>query len=44
VLDAYAAAGGTVRAEMLEDAAHAPHLDATDRWLAVFTEFLAEVA
>jgi hypothetical protein len=44
VLDAYAAAGGVVRAEILEDAAHSPHLDATDRWLTVFTEFLAEVA
>jgi hypothetical protein len=44
VLDAYAAAGGTVRMELLDGAAHSPHLDATERWLSVFTEFLAEVA
>lgn len=41
VLDEYAAAGGTVRKEMFEGSGHGPMIDATDRWLHVFTSFLA---
>lgn len=43
VLDQYAAAGGVVRKEMFEGSGHGPHFDATDKWLDVFTSFLAEV-
>jgi pimeloyl-ACP methyl ester carboxylesterase len=43
VLDRYAAAGGSVRTEMFEGSGHGPVLDAADRWLAVFTEFLATI-
>ncbi|MEJ3654598.1 alpha/beta hydrolase [Actinomycetes bacterium KLBMP 9759] len=41
VLDRYAAAGGSVRIEEFEGAGHAPMFDAKDKWLAVFTDFLA---
>jgi pimeloyl-ACP methyl ester carboxylesterase len=41
VLDRYAAAGGTVRTEILAGSGHGPHIDAADAWLAVFTDFLA---
>jgi pimeloyl-ACP methyl ester carboxylesterase len=43
VLGRYAAAGGSVRAEMFDGSGHGPILDAADRWLAVFTEFLAPI-
>jgi pimeloyl-ACP methyl ester carboxylesterase len=40
VLSRYAAAGGSVRAEMFAESGHAPFLDAEDKWLEVFTSFL----
>ncbi len=43
VLARYEAAGGSVRTEMFEGSGHGPILDAADRWLAVFTEFLRDV-
>jgi len=43
VLDRYAAAGGSVRVEIIEGAGHGPHLDAAPRWLAIFQEFLATI-
>jgi len=43
VLDRYAAAGGSVRVEIIEGAGHGPHLDAAPRWLAIFREFLATI-
>lgn len=44
VLERYAAAGGSVRVEMFDGSGHGPHLDAAQRWSAVFTEFVAGVA
>lgn len=41
VLGRYAAAGGSVRSEMFAGCGHSPHLEAREKWLAVFTEFLA---
>jgi pimeloyl-ACP methyl ester carboxylesterase len=41
VLGTYAAAGGSVRTEIFDGSGHGPHFDARERWLAVFTEFLA---
>ncbi len=41
VLQRYAAAGGSVRMEMFAGSGHGPHLDAREKWLAVFTDFLA---
>jgi pimeloyl-ACP methyl ester carboxylesterase len=43
VLGRYAAAGGSVRTELIESSAHGPHLDAAPRWLAIFREFLATI-
>lgn len=40
LLERYAAGGGVVRTEIFDGSGHGPHIDATDRWLAVFTEFL----
>jgi pimeloyl-ACP methyl ester carboxylesterase len=40
VLGRYAAAGGSVRTEILDGAGHGPHLDSREKWLAVFREFL----
>ncbi|WP_141277344.1 alpha/beta fold hydrolase [Pseudonocardia hydrocarbonoxydans] len=40
LLERYAAAGGSVRAEMFDESGHGPHLDAADRWLGVFRDFL----
>lgn len=40
LLERYAAAGGSVRTEMFDESGHGPHLDAADRWLAVFRDFL----
>jgi len=40
LLERYAAAGGEVRTEMFDESGHGPHLDATDRWLTVFRDFL----
>jgi pimeloyl-ACP methyl ester carboxylesterase len=41
LLDRYAAAGGRVRTELFEGSGHGPHIDARDRWLAVYRDFLA---
>jgi pimeloyl-ACP methyl ester carboxylesterase len=41
VLARYADAGGSVRTEVFLGSGHAPFFDARERWLAVFTEFLA---
>ena len=41
LLERYAAAGGSVRTEMFPGSGHSPHLDARDKWLGVFTEFVA---
>ncbi len=43
VLDQYEAGGGTVRREMFEGSGHGPHIDAEERWIEVFREFLASV-
>jgi pimeloyl-ACP methyl ester carboxylesterase len=40
VLDAYREAGGEVRMEMIEGAAHGPHFDHAEEWDAIFHEFL----
>lgn len=40
LLERYAAGGGVVRTEMFAESGHGPHIDATDRWLAVFRDFL----
>lgn len=44
VLDAYAAAGGDVRAETFEGSGHGPFIDAEDRFRSVFFGFLDDVA
>ncbi|MBW0113809.1 alpha/beta hydrolase, partial [Pseudonocardia abyssalis] len=41
LLERYAEAGGSVRTEIFPDSGHGPHLDAVDRWLTVFRDFLA---
>jgi pimeloyl-ACP methyl ester carboxylesterase len=41
VLQAYADADGQVRMEMFVGSGHGPQFDAREKWLAVFTEFLA---
>lgn len=43
VLGRYAAGGGRVRTEMFAGSGHGPHVDAEDRWLAVFLDFLGGV-
>ena len=43
VLERYAAAGGSVRIEIIDGAGHGPHLDTAPRWLAIFREFLATI-
>jgi pimeloyl-ACP methyl ester carboxylesterase len=43
VLERYAAAGGSVRTEIFDGSGHGPHLDAREKWLAVFTEFLTSI-
>ncbi len=43
VLTRYAEAGGSVRIEILDGAGHGPHLDSTEKWLAVFREFLTAI-
>ncbi len=42
VLDAYAAAAGSVRIEMFEGSGHGPCVDAADRCLATLLDFLAD--
>ena len=42
VLERYAAAGGVVRTEIFTGSGHGPHIDAQQRWLEVFLDFLAE--
>ena len=41
VLAGYADAGGSVRTEVFAESGHAPFLDAEEKWLEVFTSFLA---
>ena len=41
ILDRYAAAGGRVRREVFEGSGHAPFIDATQAWAAVWLDFLA---
>jgi pimeloyl-ACP methyl ester carboxylesterase len=43
VLERYAEAGGSMRAELIESSGHSPHLDAAPRWLAIFRDFLATI-
>ena len=43
LLERYAAAGGRVRTEVLDGSGHGPQFDARERWLAVFTDFLATI-
>lgn len=43
VLERYAEAGGSMRAELIESSGHGPHLDAAPRWLAIFRDFLATI-
>lgn len=40
VLGRYAAAGGSVRTEIFAGSGHGPHMDAREKWLEVFTDFL----
>jgi pimeloyl-ACP methyl ester carboxylesterase len=40
VLGSYEAAGGEVRMEMIEGAAHGPHFDHAAEWQAIFLQFL----
>ena len=42
LLDGYAAAGGRYREVVIEDSGHGPHLDQPERFLAAFTEHLAQ--
>lgn len=44
VLDLYAAAGGSVRKEMIEGSGHGPHIDAAETWTSLFKDFLAGVS
>lgn len=41
LLERYAAAGGSVRTEIFDGSGHGPHLDAREKWLAVFGDFVA---
>ncbi|MCO1653984.1 alpha/beta fold hydrolase [Pseudonocardia humida] len=41
VLGRYRAAGGSVRSEMFPESGHAPFLDAADKWLEVYQDFLS---
>lgn len=43
VLEDYQTAGGEVRFEMIEGAAHGPHVDHAAEWNAIFLDFLAGV-
>lgn len=43
LLDRYADAGGRVRAEEFDGSGHGPHIDAREKWLAVFSEFLTTI-
>jgi pimeloyl-ACP methyl ester carboxylesterase len=40
LLQRYADAGGRVRTEVFAGSGHSPHLDAREKWLEVFTDFL----
>jgi pimeloyl-ACP methyl ester carboxylesterase len=44
LLDGYAAAGGRYREVVFEDSGHGPHLDQPERFLAAFTEHLAQAS
>lgn len=41
VLERYEQAGGHVVTEMFEESAHGPHIDASERWRALFYDFLS---
>lgn len=43
LLARYASAGGRVRTEIFAGSGHGPFIDAEDKWLEVFTAFLADV-
>ena len=43
LLTRYEEKGGSVRTELFEGSGHGPHVDAQDRWLAVFREFLSGI-
>jgi hypothetical protein len=43
VLARYAAAGGPVRSEIVEESGHGPMFDSTERWKATFFGFLDSV-
>ncbi len=43
VLERYAADGGRVQIEILEDSGHGPHIDKAERWSKTFFTFLASV-
>lgn len=43
VLERYAADGGRVQIEMLEDSGHGPHIDKAGRWSKTFLTFLASI-
>jgi len=44
LLDGYAAEGGRYREVVIEDSGHGPHLDQPERFLAAFTEHLAQAS
>ena len=44
VLEAYSRAGGTVRTEWFDEAHHLPTFEGRERYLAVFTDFLASAS
>jgi hypothetical protein len=44
VLEAYSRAGGTVRTEWFDGAHHLPIFEGRERYLAVFTDFLASAS
>jgi pimeloyl-ACP methyl ester carboxylesterase len=43
IFERYRGSGGRVEIEMFEDSGHAPHIDAAERWKALFFGFLASV-
>ncbi len=40
VLGRYAAAGGTVRTEIIPGAGHSPHIESPDLWASLFWDFV----
>lgn len=43
LLERYEAAGGRVSTEIFDGSGHSPQFDAREKWLAVFTDFLATI-